>query len=51
LLAGLVMGIGEIIGAKIGSGLVIKRDAKFIRPVFIIIVTLTILKILYDSFF
>jgi uncharacterized membrane protein YfcA len=48
LLAGLVMGIGEIIGAKIGSGLVIKRGAKFIRPVFIAIVILTTLKLIYD---
>ncbi len=50
LLAGIVMGIGEIIGAKIGSGLVIKKGAKFIRPIFILIVVLTILKILYDRF-
>ncbi len=50
LSAGIVMGVGEIIGAKIGSGLVIRKGAKFIRPVFITIVTLTILKILYDRF-
>ncbi len=50
LLAGLVMGIGEIIGAKIGSGLVIKKGVKFIRPVFIIIVILTTLKLIYDRF-
>lgn len=48
--AGLVMAIGQIAGAKIGSGLVIKRGAKFVRPVFITIVVLTTLKIIYDRF-
>lgn len=48
--AGLVMGVAQIAGAKIGSGLVIKKGAHFVRPVFISIVVLTTLKIIYDRF-
>ncbi|MGE5499577.1 MAG: TSUP family transporter [Syntrophothermus sp.] len=51
LSAGLSMAAGQIIGSKIGAGLVIKRGAKFIRPVFITMVILTTLKLLYNRFF
>lgn len=50
LFAGLSMAVGQILGARIGSGLVIKRGAKFIRPVFIAIVILTTFKLIYDRF-
>lgn len=46
--AGITMALGQIIGAKIGSGLVIRRGAKFIRPTLVAIVILTALKLLYD---
>ena len=36
--AGLTMGIGQVLGAKIGSRMVIARGTKFIRPVFISVV-------------
>ncbi len=49
--AGITMAMGQIIGAKIGSGLVIKKGAKFIRPVFLTVVILTTLKLLFDRFF
>lgn len=49
--AGIVMAFGQIIGARIGSGLVIKRGAKFVKPVFITIVILTMMKLIYSSFF
>ena len=45
--AGLTMGAGQIIGAKLGSGLVIKRGALFVRPVFLIMVTLTLGRLIY----
>ena len=48
--AGLTMAVGQIVGARLGSGMVIKRGAKFIRPVFISIVILTTLKLLYNRF-
>jgi uncharacterized membrane protein YfcA len=44
------MAIGQILGAKIGAELVIKKGAKFIRPVFIAIVILTTLKLIYYRF-
>ncbi|MGE5681034.1 MAG: TSUP family transporter [Bacillota bacterium] len=49
--AGLSMAAGQILGSKIGAGLVIKRGTKFIRPIFITMVILTTLKLLYSRFF
>jgi len=46
--AGLIMAAGQILGARIGSGLVLKRGARFIRPVFITVVIATTLKLIYD---
>jgi uncharacterized membrane protein YfcA len=48
---GVVMAAGEIAGAKIGSELVIKKGARFVRPVFIIMVLLTMCKLFFDRFF
>jgi uncharacterized membrane protein YfcA len=48
--AGIFMASGEILGAKIGSGLVIKKGARFIRPIFITVVIITTLKLLFDKF-
>ncbi|MCU7490959.1 MAG: TSUP family transporter [Ignavibacteria bacterium] len=49
--AGLAMAAGQILGSKIGAGLVIKRGTKFIRPIFITMVVLTTLKLIYSRFF
>jgi uncharacterized membrane protein YfcA len=49
--AGIVMAVGQIAGSKIGAELVIKRGAKFIRPIFITIVILTTMKIIYSLLF
>ena len=49
--AGIVMAVGQIAGSRIGAELVIKKGAKFIRPIFITIVILTTMKIIYDRFF
>ncbi len=46
--AGISMAAGQILGAKIGSGLVIKKGAKFIRPIFITVVILTTIKLILD---
>jgi uncharacterized membrane protein YfcA len=35
---GLVMIAGQLIGARLGSGLVIARGATFIRPIFLTVV-------------
>ena len=49
--AGLVMGAGEVVGAAIGSRMVVRRGVKFIRPVFVTMVILTTLKLIYNRFF
>jgi uncharacterized protein len=48
--AGLAMGAGQLIGAKIGSGMVITKGAKFIRPIFITMVLAITFKLLYDTY-
>jgi uncharacterized membrane protein YfcA len=50
-LAGTVMGIGQLIGARFGSRMVMKRGTKFIRPVFITVVLTITVKLLYDAYF
>jgi uncharacterized membrane protein YfcA len=50
LLEGLLMGVAQFIGARIGAKLVIRKGAKFIRPVFILIVLLITAKLLYQNY-
>lgn len=45
---GFVMAMGQILGAFLGAQLVIKKEVKFIRTMFLCVVALTILKLLYD---
>ena len=47
---GLVMGVGQVLGARIGARMVIARGTKFIRPVFITVVLALTLKLLYDAY-
>lgn len=47
---GLVMAVGQILGSVVGARLVVKKGAKLIRPVFIMIVILTTLKLLYSNY-
>ncbi|MBI5473279.1 MAG: TSUP family transporter [Ignavibacteriae bacterium] len=44
------MAVGQIVGARLGSGLVVKRGAAFIRPVFVTMVVIMIFKVFYDKF-
>jgi uncharacterized membrane protein YfcA len=46
---GLCMGAGQIIGGKIGAHLAIKKGAQLIRPIFLIVVALTIVKLALSS--
>ena len=48
--AGLVMGAGQFLGARLGSRMVITHGARFIRPVFLTIVLALTLKLLHDGF-
>jgi uncharacterized membrane protein YfcA len=45
--AGGVMAVGQILGARMGAGLVVKKGARFVRPVFLTMVTLTIARLAY----
>ncbi|ELF2320479.1 TSUP family transporter [Campylobacter lari] len=45
---GILMGIGQILGAFIGSKLVLKTQGTFIKKLFLIMVALTIAKVTYD---
>ncbi|HZR20529.1 MAG TPA: TSUP family transporter [Verrucomicrobiae bacterium] len=46
---GMVMGIGQLLGARIGSRMVIARGTRFIRPIFLAVVLGLTLKLLYDA--
>ncbi len=48
--AGLSMAVGQIIGARIGSGMAIRRGARFIRPIFLTVVFLTIARLGYLNY-
>ncbi len=47
---GIVMGIGQFLGARVGSKLVIKQGTAFIRPVFITMVLLLVGRLIYLNF-
>jgi uncharacterized membrane protein YfcA len=47
---GIVMGIGQFLGARVGSKLVIKRGTAFIRPVFITMVLALAGRLIYLNF-
>jgi uncharacterized membrane protein YfcA len=47
---GFIMGIGQFLGARVGSKLVIKRGTAFIRPVFITMVLLLVGRMIYQNF-
>ncbi|HWA09951.1 MAG TPA: TSUP family transporter [Opitutaceae bacterium] len=48
--AGLVMAAGQVSGARLGAGLVVAKGARFIRPIFLTMATLTILRLLWVTF-
>lgn len=48
--AGFVMAAGSIIGARAGSSLAVKKGSRFIRPVFVSVVMLTIVRLLYQNY-
>ena len=47
---GLCMALGQIIGARIGSSLAIKKGTRFIRPIFLSVVFLTIIRLLWKTY-
>lgn len=47
---GIVMGLGQFAGARIGSRLVMSKGSRFIRPVFIAMVLAVSVKLLWQNF-
>jgi len=47
---GLIMGVGQFIGARIGSRMVVSRGTRFIRPVFITMVLCIIAKLIWQNY-
>ena len=48
--AGLTMGLGQLIGARIGASMVIAKGTRFIRPIFLAVVLALTLKLVYVGF-
>lgn len=49
IMEGLIMGAGQFMGARIGARLVIRKGAPFIRPIFITMVLLMLLKLILQN--
>ncbi len=49
IVPGLAMAAGQILGARAGATMASKRGAGFIRPIFLVVVALTIANLLYDQ--
>ncbi len=47
---GIVMGVGQFLGARVGSKLVIKRGTALIRPLFITMVLALVARLIYQNF-
>jgi uncharacterized membrane protein YfcA len=50
-LPGIVMAAGQVVGSRVGSGMVVRRGARFIRPIFVTMVILTTLKLIVSRYF
>jgi uncharacterized membrane protein YfcA len=48
--AGLCMGLGQLLGARLGSKTVIRNGAKFVRPIFITVVLAITARLLWRNF-
>jgi len=49
-LAGTVMGAGQLLGARIGAGMVVTRGVRFIRPIFLTVVLAITVKLLWNAY-
>lgn len=47
---GFVMAVGCAIGARTGSSMAVKKGSRFIRPVFVTIVLITIIRLFYQNY-
>jgi hypothetical protein len=51
LVPGLTIGAGQLIGGRLGASLAVTRGARFVRPIFLVMAGLTVLKLMYDRHF
>ncbi len=49
-LPGILLGLGQMIGAWLGAGLVIKKGTRFVKPLLITVTVLLSAKLLWDAF-
>lgn len=49
-LPGVTMGVGQLLGARLGSRAVVKHGARFIRPIFICVVLAITIKLIYGAY-
>ena len=47
---GLCMALGQVLGARVGSNLAIQKGTSFIRPIFLTVVFLTIVRLVYVNY-
>jgi uncharacterized membrane protein YfcA len=47
---GLVMGVGQLLGARLGAGMVVRKGTRFIRPIFLTVVFALTLKLLWEVY-
>ncbi len=50
LSAGLAMAAGQLLGTRLGAGLVVKRGSRFVQPIFFTMVGLTIARLLWVNY-
>lgn len=48
--AGLAMAVGQVLGARLGAGLVVRRGSRFVRPAFLVMAAFTILRLFWINF-
>lgn len=47
---GLVMAAGQLLGARLGAGLVVKKGSRFVQPVFLTMVCITIARLIWVNY-
>jgi uncharacterized membrane protein YfcA len=47
--AGIAMAAGQIVGGRVGAGLVVTRGARFVRPIFIVMAAATLARLLWTN--
>jgi uncharacterized membrane protein YfcA len=49
--AGIAMALGQVLGGRIGAGLVVTRGARFVRPIFMVMAAATLARLIYVQYF